>query len=313
MRYRESGQPYWGIVSGSEVRPVADGHQSTAALLEKPLDEWIKQASGVRGSEIHRVTPLSPITQPSRIYCQGVNYSTHRREAGLDPQRPALNTFFAKADSSLSGALDPVIKPPQVELLDYEIELGLLLRGPVREPVSVTLSNLTDYVAGLFIANDISARDIQIPPGQWFLGKSFRTFCPAGPILYLLEPDEASLVYELELRLWVNDEIRQSASTAQLIFGPEETLTELSSVANWDTGDVLLTGTPGGVALNLTAEVWSVLANPQLDGGEKQRRLRQAESENPRYLHEGDQVRAEIRHVDGTLSLGTQNFMVVSP
>ncbi|WP_166792798.1 fumarylacetoacetate hydrolase family protein, partial [Methylacidiphilum caldifontis] len=129
--------------------------------------------------------------------------------------------------------------------------------------------------------------------------------------LYLLEPDEAPLVYQLELRLWVNDEIRQSASTDQLIFGPEETLTELSQVADWETGDVLLTGTPGGVALNLTGDVWSFLNNPQLDAVEKQRRLRLAESENPRYLREGDRVRAEIRQVDGPLSLGVQDFVIV--
>ncbi|WP_208527619.1 fumarylacetoacetate hydrolase family protein, partial [Methylacidiphilum caldifontis] len=120
LRYRENGQQYWGIASNSEVRPVADGDQPTATILQKPLNEWKERATDSPVTDIRRVTPLSPITRPSRLYCQGVNYSTHRREAGLGPNRPALNTFFTKADSSLSGAYDPVVKPPSVELLDYE-------------------------------------------------------------------------------------------------------------------------------------------------------------------------------------------------
>nr|WP_243239360.1 fumarylacetoacetate hydrolase family protein [Sulfobacillus harzensis] len=216
-------------------------------MLQQEATALRDRAGKSRGVPVEEVTPLSPITRPARIVCQGVNYAKHRTEAGLPSQKPPVNTFFTKADSTLTGARDAIARPPEVELLDYEIELGLVLRADITGPITVTTDTLPEVVGGLFIANDVSARDIQIPPGQWFLGKSYRTFCPTGPILCLLEDGEGPLVHHLALNLWVNGELRQSASTAQLLYTPEETLTELSRVMDLQAGDVLLTGTPGGV------------------------------------------------------------------
>ncbi|MCY0880138.1 MAG: fumarylacetoacetate hydrolase family protein [Firmicutes bacterium] len=311
VRYRYRDQAYWGVLKDEEVAPFADGGEPTSAIVARGPHQLGREAANAQRVPFHDVTPLSPVTRPSRIFCQGVNYSAHRREAGMSVEKPAFNLFFMKADSALSGAFDAVIRPPEVELLDYEIELGLLLRGPVVGPIEVTTANLADYVAGLFIANDVSARDIQVPQGQWFYGKSFRTFCPVGPVLYLWDAVEAASVHELELRLWVNGELRQSASTTQLLYGPEESLTQLSRAMDWETGDVLLTGTPGGVALTLSPEILTVLNDPSLSGDAKQAALRRDQRQNGRYLKPGDLVEAEIRDPNGTIALGRQRFFIV--
>ena len=94
-----------------------------------------------------------------------------------------------------------------MELLDYEIELGLVIGKEISESQVITEENLHEYVAGLVIANDVSARDVQLSQTQWYKGKSYRTFCPVGPYLYLLEKEDIPLINDLELKLWVNDEL----------------------------------------------------------------------------------------------------------
>ena len=101
--------------------------------------------------------------------------------------------IFSKADSSLCGAYTEIIRPAHVQLLDYEIELGLVIGTEITEPVEVTDENLHQFVAGLVIFNDVSARDVQLLQGQWLKGKSYRTFGPTGPYFYLLDQDEMTL------------------------------------------------------------------------------------------------------------------------
>src|SRR5699024_11175908 len=120
----------------------------------------------------------SPVTKPSTITCQGANYSSHRQESGMTAERPEFNLIFGKAESSLCGYDADVIRPKGVKLLDYEIELGLVIKNEINQPVEVTEENLHQYVAGFVIMNDISARDVQLPEGQWLRGKSYRTFAP---------------------------------------------------------------------------------------------------------------------------------------
>lgn len=100
-----------------------------------------------------------------------------------------------------------------MRLLDHEIELALVLRKQVTQPETVTAENLHEYVFGITIANDLSARDVQLPQGQYVKGKSYRGFCPVGPYLAVSEPGEFPLMDDLELRLEVNGELRQHAST----------------------------------------------------------------------------------------------------
>ena len=172
-------------------------------------------------------------------------------ESGLNPDAKTFNMFFTKSDASISAANGVSTAAPHVSLLDYEIELALVFRRSIHGPVTITRGRLKDYVFAVTIANDISARDVQLPQMQFFKGKSYRGFCPIGPWLTVLEPQEFALLDNLDLRLSVNGVLRQSDTTANLVFKPAETISELSTFANIAPGDVLLTGTPSGCALRV--------------------------------------------------------------
>ena len=136
-----------------------------------------------------------------------------------------------------------------MRLLDYEIELGLVIgRGPVAG-TAVGDADLPGHVAGLVMCNDISARDVQLTKGQFYESKSYPTFTPTGPRLALLEPDDFARLPGLRLRLWVNGELRQDGTVADVITGPAAALSLLASFQRLDPGDLVLTGTPGGTAL----------------------------------------------------------------
>ena len=161
----------------------------------------------------------SPVTTDATIICQGLNYATHAGEAGHHER--TRNLLFAKASSSLSGPYDKIIRPAGVELLDYEVEIGVVLRSGVTAGTVVDATNIGEYVAGVVLCNDISARDVMFGASfmQWYQGKSYRTFCPTGPILYLLSPDEvSSVLVNLEISLVYRGAERQKAVSAQLIF-----------------------------------------------------------------------------------------------
>ena len=181
--------------------------------------------------------------------CQGANYRQHMIESGVDPDQKRINMFFEKSDASITSATGDVRRPAHVTLLDYEVELGLVFGQSISAPISVTAANYHQHVFGLVIANDVSARDGQIPETQFFKGKSYRSFCPMGPSLTALEGDDHRYIDDLTLRLWVNDELRQQDSSANMVNKPAETLTEMSTFTDMDPGDVLLTGTPSGCAL----------------------------------------------------------------
>ena len=201
-------------------------------------------------------------------------------------------------------------RPEHVALLDYEIELALVFRQAVSAPVTVTPGSLRDYVFGVAIANDLSARDVQLPQTQFFKGKSYRGFCPIGPRLTVLEPDEFGLLDGLDLRLSVNGAGRQSDSTANLVFKPAETITELSTFADISPGDVLLTGTPAGCALRAPPpairRIMQLLPERQL-----WKLFVKAQSRRREYLQPGDRINATIRSADGRIDLGEQITRVV--
>ncbi|MEB3103948.1 fumarylacetoacetate hydrolase family protein [Ferviditalea candida] len=300
------------MVQENAVHPLEEVYDSLAELLQAGKEEVLAKANPSKALSLDVIKLASPITLPARIVCQGANYALHRAEAGMKSSRASFNLIFTKPDSSLSGAMDDIQLPSHVQLLDYEIELGLVMKTKIRRPVRVTEENLHEYVAGIIITNDVSARDVQLVEGQWFKGKSYRTFCPAGPFMYWLDPEEVSQIHHLDLKLWVNGELRQSANTEQLQYKPEETIEELSRMMDFDPGDLLLTGTPGGVALKLTGEQLSQLTNPFLPSDQKLTLLLESQAENKNYLKNGDIVRCEIKSPDGRIDLGFQENRVVS-
>jgi 2-keto-4-pentenoate hydratase/2-oxohepta-3-ene-1,7-dioic acid hydratase in catechol pathway len=308
VRYQDNEIIRWGVVKENKVIPIPGSYDSLAAFLQNgtQLARQIVVTETSKGVSINKQQILSPITRPAQIVCQGLNYAAHRSEAGSS-EKATFNLIFTKAESSICGPYDTVIRPERVKLLDYEIELGLVIKKPITRPIEVTKNNLLEYVAGLVITNDISARDVQIPQDQYFKGKSFRTFCPIGPYLYILDQHDVPMISDLDLKLWVNGELRQSANTKQLIFKPEETLTELSSVMDFSPGDILMTGTPGGVAIQLTNEVLHRMASSPEN---KTETLIDSQIDNRFYLKDGDVVRCEIKSSDGQIDLGVQENKV---
>lgn len=195
-------------------------------------------------------------------------------------------------------------------LLDYEVELGLVLKRDVTAKTTVTDANLHEFVAGLVIVNDYSARDVQIPQMQFYKGKSYRTFGPVGPFLCLLDAADVPKLKALQLTLTVNGEVRQNDSTANLVFGPAETLTELSGLQDLFAGDLIATGTPAGCALSIPSPARQRIA-ALLPEAIKWKVFFKVQSRRPQYLKVGDVVEARIASAGGDIDLGAQRNVVV--
>ncbi|PEQ93859.1 2-keto-4-pentenoate hydratase [Bacillus sp. AFS006103] len=313
VRFEHKQKEKWGVVSGDQIHLLSGTYQSLANFLEHGKDEAraINKQKNTESVPLNEVTILSPVTKPARIVCQGVNYSEHRSETGMDAARAPFNLIFSKADSSLCGATSEIVRPSGVKLLDYELELGLVIGTEISEASDITDENLHQYIAGLVIVNDVSARDVQLSEGQWLKGKSYRTFCPTGPYFYLLDKGELPLIHDLELNLWVNNELRQSANSNQLLYKPAETLTELSEIMDLSPGDLIVTGTAGGVALSLTPQVLELLSNMAIPYQQKLDLLEKGQLISGKYLKDGDVIRCQIKSANGVIDLGEQISKVV--
>ena len=178
----------------------------------------------------------------------GLNYSDHAAEAGMPiPKEPII---FNKSPSSICGPDDNTMIPKASSKLDYEVELGVVIGSRARY---LTKSGALDAVAGFCLANDVSEREFQIERGgQWTKGKSAETFGPIGP--WLVTKDEIPNPQKLDMWLTVNGETRQKGSTKTMIFGPAFIVWYCSQFMVLEPGDVIITGTPPGVALGMKPE-----------------------------------------------------------
>ena len=204
----------------ASVLPLASDAKTTSDIISS-----LDQADVRRGPrvEVSAEQLLSPVTTDAQIFAQGLNYVAHASEAQHANRKS--NLIFTKASSALTGPYGDVVRPSEVQLLDYEVEFGLVLRKDLAEGQEVTDKTIGDAVAGVVLCNDVSARDTMFGATfmQWYRGKSYRTFCPTGPALWLLEPGEVrDTLQNLEIKLWVNGELRQSANSQQLIWKPAE-------------------------------------------------------------------------------------------
>jgi len=308
IRFKESEEVVrWGIVENNRVMPLSTHYASHRDLMDAFSDNPTSlQFSTEVAVPLETLQLLSPVTSDVQIFCQGLNYASHQEEGGVKTGK-GQNLIFTKPPSSICGPRDDIIRPANCQLLDYEVELALVLKRDVPADTEITNENLLDYVGGFTLANDVSARDLCFgaPMLQWFKGKGHRTFCPTGPILYLMESEEVDLLSNLRLTLSLNGESRQDATTDQLIFKPDETLTELASFTNLMKGDMLLTGTPGGVILNASPKVG--LAIVMNFTNDKKRREKLIKSQKGvRYLQPGDQLKLSLETKDGSRHFGSQ-------
>lgn len=313
IRYAEGGTPRWGVQFGRHLAPLDIDATSTGELL---ASHWkllwaIEPENAI--VPLEHVELLSPVTRHHQFICQGVNYRSHIAESGLRIEDFPFNTIFTKAPSSITAADAPVARPAHVQLLDYEIELGLVLRAPVPAGTQIGPGDLPQWLAGVTIVNDLSARDVQLPQGQFYKGKSYRGFGPVGPGLVLLTPQEWARWPELHMRLSVNGQARQDAYCAEMIHGPAATLTELAALQDLHPGDLIATGTPAGCAARAPGKlVMFILKHLMSDAGKWRAFIGKGLS-NPAYLRPGDRISATIRTDDGAIDLGEQTTAITGP
>ncbi|QCP52487.1 DUF2437 domain-containing protein [Trinickia violacea] len=310
VRFEHQNHVQWGVIRGSQITPIPGTYATTGEFVRNTSLAELA-ALDADTLALSAVKLLSPVTRNQQFVCQGANYRQHMIESGIDPDVKRYNMIFTKAPSCIVPADSDVVKPRVVQFLDYEIELGLVMRKAIHDAVKLTNANLHEYVAGVVIVNDYSARDIQIPETQFYKGKSFRTFGPVGPWLTLIDVDDIEALNNLQLKLTVNGEVRQNDTTANLIYGPAETLTELSGVHDLEAGDLLATGTPAGCALSVPSPAKQRIA-ALLPEKEKWAMFLKVQAARPQYLKPGDVVEASIRTADGRMDLGVQRNRIVA-
>jgi 2-keto-4-pentenoate hydratase/2-oxohepta-3-ene-1,7-dioic acid hydratase in catechol pathway len=246
MRYLRVGAP------GAE-RPVlyAAGSHRDLSGVTGDIDGPFLAAGGYRGDPAalpevdvtgQRIGP--PVARPGVVLCIGQNYAAHAAESGAAP--PTEPIMFYKAPNSVIGPYDDILVPPGARRVDWEVELGVVIGRTARYLDSP--ADTAAHIAGYLLGDDVSERDYQLDRsgGQWSKGKSCETFTPLGP--WLATPDEVRL--PVRLRSWVNGEPRQDSGTADMIFDVAYLIWHLSQFTVLDPGDVVLTGTPQGVALS---------------------------------------------------------------
>ena len=292
----------WWVQTPSGAARIRTNAASTAEVLadRAAIDAAAHSTDTV---PVENLTLLSPVTTPCRVVAQATNYASHVRDVGRDPAMTPL-TFFRKASGSVIGPFDDIVKPPHVQLLDYELEIGLLIGRELPVGTEVTEANLAEFVHGLVVTNDVSARDVQLTKAQFYESKSYPTFTPVGPALVLVDADELKRFGDLRLQLRVNGEVRQNMVVeGDMLYSPVQALQTLAKFQKLDAGDVVLTGTPVGTALTARG-----IENPhQMD----LMTFLAAQAKNPNYLHHGDVVEATVATDDGAIDLGTQRNKVV--
>jgi acylpyruvate hydrolase len=245
----DESAPWAGQVRGERVHAFAEPSLTVLECLENPN---LARCGDVSWA-LEEVTLLAPVPQPRAIFGIGLNYADHIAETG--GEAPEFPIVFMKLPSSAAPPNAPVVCPPVVRRLDYEGELAVVM-GAGGE------------VAGYAVADDVSARDLQGREPQWTRAKGADGFCPYGP--WITTADEIADPHTLDLRTWVNGELRQRSSTSQLIFKVGELVDFIAQTCTLQAGDLILTGTPSGVGIGL---------NP------------------PSFLCSGDLVRIEIERL----------------
>lgn len=230
------------------LRAVKSLVHKVLGFIEDKSDASLRKASVT--VPMAEVCLAAPIPRPKKnLICLGLNYHDHWAEtAGRRGEPlPSVPVFFTKSPTAVIGPFDDVVYPSATAELDYEVELAVVIG---RRGKDISREEAFDYVAGYTILNDVSARDLQRRHQQWFRSKSLDTFAPLGP--YLVTKDEIEDPHGLNMKLTVNDEMRQKSSTGNMIFKIPEIIEILSQDMTLEPGDIIGTGTPAGVALGTT-------------------------------------------------------------
>jgi 2-keto-4-pentenoate hydratase/2-oxohepta-3-ene-1,7-dioic acid hydratase in catechol pathway len=298
----------WWIQTPTGAAKINSSAATTAELLagRAAIDAAVQSNEPVPVDSLELV---SPVTKPCRVVAQMTNYASHVKDAGMDPKTIPL-TFFRKSSASITGPFDEILKPEHVRFLDYEVEIGLVIARDIPVGTTVSESNWSEFIAGLVVTNDVSARDIQLPQTQFYEAKSYPTFTPVGPALVLLDGDELKRFGDLRLRLRVNGDLRQDRLVeGDMLYKPLAALQSLARFQDLAAGDLILTGTPAGTALSAPPKPVEIIGN-LLPPEVKWKAFFKRQAGNPKYLRDGDLVEASVATDDGAIDLGAQRNTV---
>ena len=298
----------WWVKTPDGAAKIETSATTTAQLLaDRVAVEAAATSTDPDGLETLKL--VSPVTRPCRVVAQMTNFESHVRDAGMDPASIPL-TFFRKASASINGPFDEIVKPEHVRLLDYEVEIGLVIGRAIAVGTSISDANLAEFIAGLVVTNDVSARDVQLPQTQFYEAKSYPTFTPVGPELVLLDAEELKRFGDLRLRLSVNGNERQNTLVeGDMLYRPLQALQSLTQFQELAPGDLVLTGTPAGTALSAPPKPVEIIGN-LLPPAVKWKVFFKRQAANPRYLQDGDIVEASVATDDGAVDLGTQRTAI---
>jgi 2-keto-4-pentenoate hydratase/2-oxohepta-3-ene-1,7-dioic acid hydratase in catechol pathway len=298
----------WWVQTPTGAAKINSSAATTAELLagRAAIDAAVQSNDPVPVDSLELV---SPVTKPCRVVAQMTNYASHVKDAGMDPKTIPL-TFFRKSSASITGPFDEILKPGHVRFLDYEVEIGLVIARDIPVGTTVSESNWSDFIAGLVVTNDVSARDVQLPQTQFYEAKSYPTFTPVGPALVLLDGNELKRFGDLRLRLRVNGDLRQDRLVeGDMLYKPLAALQSLARFQDLAAGDLILTGTPAGTALSAPPKPVEIIGN-LLPPAVKWKAFFKRQAGNPKYLRDGDLVEASVATDDGAIDLGAQRNTV---
>jgi 2-keto-4-pentenoate hydratase/2-oxohepta-3-ene-1,7-dioic acid hydratase in catechol pathway len=237
-----SGRPEAGVLTGSRIAGLGTDMLSVIAsggVQPKPGAEH----------ELSAVKLLAPIPRPPKFICVGLNYRDHAAEA--KQQIPTVPTIFNKFTNVVIGPGAPIVLPRVSGRPDYEAEFTFVIGKGGRY---IPAASAMDHVFGYTIVNDVSARDFQNASSQWLMGKTFDTFGPTGP--WIVTKDEIKDPHELDISLEIGGETLQHSNTRELIFKIPELIEYISQVVTLEPGDIVATGTPGGVGFARRPQRW---------------------------------------------------------
>jgi 2-keto-4-pentenoate hydratase/2-oxohepta-3-ene-1,7-dioic acid hydratase in catechol pathway len=226
IRYQiKKDPPAYGWIHENKVGPILGDIFHDYRRMEASL-------------ELDQITLLKPVI-PTKIICVGRNYIDHAREEGVEV--PEIPLLFLKPPSAVIYSGESIILPPQSQQVEHEAELAVVIGKKARW---IRSEQAQEYIFGYTIANDVTARDLQRRDGQWTRGKGFDTFCPIGPWIET-EFDSSDAVISCK----VNQELRQMASTREMVFTINQLIAFITSVMTMEPGDLILTGTPAGIGV----------------------------------------------------------------
>ena len=209
-------------------------------------DDAIRRHSG---TPLEAVRYAPPVDDVCRIFCVGLNYADHAAENKLPP--PESPIFFGKLAAVAIGSGEPIPLPASSQEVDYEAEVAFVMGARAK---CISPETAARHIAGFTIMNDVTARDLQFQDKQWFRGKNCDGFAPLGP--WIVTTDELPDAHNLAIRLKLNGELRQNSNTGQLFFKPAELVSFLSQTLTLEPGDIISTGTPGGIGYYANPKVF---------------------------------------------------------